>query len=100
MPELPTQKTRLDKVAALNGKQTDYKDNGPYRVPGLALRVSPSGNRSWIVTARRPGKKNPSRLTLADYRALSLTDARARALKSPAQLRYGGDPAPEKPKRR
>ncbi|WP_293951386.1 tyrosine-type recombinase/integrase [Sneathiella sp.] len=100
MPELPTQKTRLDKVAALNGRQTDYKDNGPYRVPGLALRVSPSGNRSWIVTARRPGKKNPSRFTLGDYRELSLTDARDRALKFKAQLREGGDPVLEKRKRR
>lgn len=100
MPELPTQKTRMDKVAALNGKQTDYTDSGPYRVPGLALRISPTGSRSWIVTARRPGKKNPSRFTLGDYRELSLSDARDKALQFKAQLREGGDPVLEKKKRR
>lgn len=100
MPELPLQKTNMDKIAALNGKQTDYTDSGPYRVPGLALRVSPTFKRSWVVTARRPGKKNPSRFTLGDYRELTLTEARDKALQFKAMLRDGFDPVMEKKKRR
>lgn len=100
MPELPTQKTLMDKIEALNGKQTNYSDTGPNRVPGLALRVSPTGKRSWIVIARRPGKKNSSRFTLGDYRELNLTDARNLALDFKAQLREGGDPVLDKQKRR
>ena len=100
MPELPTQKTLMDKIAALNGKQTDYTDSGGHRVPGLALRISPSGKRSWIVSARRPGKKNPSRFTLGDYREFTLTEARNKALEFKAQLRDGVDPVFDKKKRR
>jgi integrase len=99
MPSLP--KTNRDKLEAIGGKQTDYKDSDPRRgVRGLALRVSPSGHKSWIVTARRPGKKNPSRFTIGDPRNLDLKDARDKALIFKADLREGIDPVLEQRIRR
>jgi integrase len=100
MPDLPTQKSSLSKLTAVDGKQTDYKDSGRDRVPGLVLRVSPTGSKTWALTARRPGYKNPSRFSLGDYRHLSLTDARAEAQDFKAMLRDGGDPLADRRKRR
>jgi integrase len=96
MAILPTNKAMRDKLEAPAGQQIDFKDSGDRRVPGLSLRVSPSGTKSWVVTARRPGKKNPSRYTLGSYRELDLTDARAKALKFKADLREGIDPVLER----
>lgn len=100
MPDLPSQKTKLDGLTAIDGKQTDYKDSGPNRVPGLVLRVSASGKRSWAITARRPGSKNPSRFTLGDYQHLTLTEARTKAQDFKAALRDGADPVAEVRERR
>ena len=100
MPSLPTNKPMRDKLTAPDGRQIDYTDSGDRRVPGLALRVAPSGRKSWIVTARRPGKKNPSRFTIGDYRELDLTDARDRAVQFKADLREGIDPVLERRIRR
>jgi integrase len=101
MPNLPeNKKTNMIKLAAIDGKQTDYKDSGRDRVSGLVLRVSPTGSKSWALTARRPGHKNPSRFTLGDYRYLTLTEARNKAHKFKADLRDGIDPIADKRKRR
>jgi integrase len=100
MPDLPTHKTKMSNVAAIDGKQTDYKDSGTHRVPGLMLRVSPSGTKSWVVTARRPGCKNPSRFTIGDFCHLTLTEARTKAQAFKAKLRDGADPVADKRKRR
>jgi integrase len=100
VPDLPPQKTSLSKLTAIDGKQTDYKDSGRDRVPGLVLRVSPTGSKAWALTARRPGNKNPSRFTLGDHRHLTLTEARAKAHDFKAALRDGGDPVADKRKRR
>jgi Arm DNA-binding domain len=35
-------------------------------VPGLGVRVSPSGRKAWFLVTRRPGK-NPSRVSLGDF---------------------------------
>ena len=51
--------------------QVDIFDRG---YPGLALRVSYGGNRSWVVFYRHGGRLR--RLRLGTYPALSLADAR------------------------
>jgi integrase len=100
MPNLPPQNTSLGKLTAIDGKQTDYKDNGRNRAPGLILRVSRTGRKTWALTARRPGHKNPSRFTLGDHRHLTLTEARTKAHDFKAVLRDGGDPVADKRQRR
>jgi integrase len=97
VPTIP-RKQRLDTLSV--PRQTDYRDDGPHRVPGLALRVSPSGVRSWIVMARRPGKSSSSRFKLGDLRDMTLTEARAAALDFKASLRDGIDPIARREQRR
>lgn len=97
MPLIPKGR-RLDLLIV--DQQTDFNDDGPNRVPGLALRVTPAGTRSWVVMARRPGKSAPSRFKLGDLRDLALSEARAAALSFKAQLRDGVDPIAERDKRR
>jgi integrase len=103
MPSLPTKKgskALRDKLTAPEGCQIDYLDAGDRRVPGLALRVSPGGRKNWVVMARRPGRKNPSRFIIADYREADLTDARDRAVRFKAALREGVDPVLQRCNRR
>jgi integrase len=48
-------------------------------VPGLAVRVLPSGVKSFVLVARFPGSRNPTRRALGAYGALSLEKARGKA---------------------
>lgn len=64
------------------------------KVPGLALRVSASGHRSWVVYYRHAGRLR--RLTLGPLSVLGLADARDRARSTRAAAHNGGDPAGEK----
>jgi integrase len=96
MPPLPSKKHLLDTLEAVGSRQTDYSDSGKHKVGGLSLRVSPTGKKSWVITARRPGAKNPSRFTLADYGDISLTEARDEARDFKEKLRKGIDPVAEK----
>ncbi len=88
----------MNALEAIASRQTDYSDSGPHKVVGLSLRVSPTGKKSWVITARRPGAKNPSRFTLGDYGDMTLTEARDAARDFKEQLRKNIDPVAEKQK--
>ena len=64
----------------------------PY--PGLALRVSETGSKSWTVLYRHRGRLR--RLTLGSAAVLTLADARERARKALIAARDGADPALDK----
>jgi integrase len=64
-------------------------------VPGLGVRVLPSGVKSFVLVARFPGSKNPTRRALGAYGALSLEDARTKARHWLDLLARGIDPAAE-----
>ena len=100
MPSLPANRALRDKLTAPGGRQIDFKDVGDRRVPGFALRVAPGGRKNWVVMARRPGRKNPSRFIIADYQEADLTDARDKAVRFKADLREGIDPILERRIRR
>lgn len=61
-------------LPAVPGKRMEYFDAS---VPGLALRVTPTGARSWSVLYRHRGRLR--RMTLGALDLLSLADARERA---------------------
>ncbi|WP_233863681.1 tyrosine-type recombinase/integrase [Paraburkholderia adhaesiva] len=63
-------------------------------VPGLALRVTYTGTRSWVVVKRASvgGKKKLHRETLGRYPQLSLEDARERAREILVLIEAGDDP--------
>jgi integrase len=71
--------------------QSEHFDSG---FPGLALRISYGGSRSWVYFYRTHGKQR--RLTLGAYPALSLAEARERWREARAAVERGDDPAAAK----
>jgi integrase len=71
------------------GERTDYFDE---TVPGLALRVTEQGRRSWsyLFTSPRDGKR--ARATIGTYPATSLAAARGKALEARGHVETGNDP--------
>jgi integrase len=61
-------------------------------VPGLALRVSPNGAKSYTVRGRVKGQASPLRITLGDATVMKLTDARQAASDALRAMRSGNDP--------
>jgi integrase len=64
------------------------------QVPGLGLRVTPTGTRIFVAQARVGGRKR--RITLGMAPAMTLAKARTEALHTLAELRSGKDPTHER----
>src|SRR5438105_2226128 len=81
------------RVAAIKPRslRLEYVDK---KVPGLALRVTATGAKSWTVRYRHRGRLR--RLTLGDLAVVSLADARERAREHLHDASKGNDPAAEK----
>jgi hypothetical protein len=89
MPRLAlTQKTIEATPLPVSCKSVDYFDQ---RMPGLVLRVSAGGTRSWNTIYRHEGRVR--RLTLGRYPIISLEDARMRAREVLCEVTRGKDPA-------
>jgi integrase len=91
----PTQKRRLTELFIRKAKPRD----SAYLVwdekqGGLALRVQPTGSRSWVVVYSRQGR--PRWLHLGKADAIGLADARMLAAKAMLAVAQGQDPAAEK----
>jgi integrase len=68
----------------------DYPDS---QVPGLALRVTAAGHRSFVLVARYPlNPKNPTRRAIGDYGAVTLDKARETARDWTALIHKDIDP--------
>jgi integrase len=78
------------------GKTYDVTDA---QVPGLAVRVMPSGQRTFVFVGRFPGHPNPTRRRLGTYGALSLEKAREKARKWSELITKGVDPVSEQRRR-
>jgi len=72
----------------LGRKSVDYFDR---RMPGLVLRVSAGGTKSWNAVYRHHGRAR--RLTLGRYPIIALDDARNRAREALCTVSRGVDPA-------
>jgi integrase len=76
--------------AAAPGRREEYLDG---LLPGLALRVTDRGNKSFVLIARFPLKpKNPTRRSLGNYGELTLETAREKARAWLTLIRRGVDP--------
>ena len=73
-------------------------DDGVVR--SLKARVMPSGEISFVLVARYPGSKNPTRRSLGMYGELTLEEARAKAREWRELLRKGVDPNAEEHRHR
>jgi integrase len=87
----------LGKKPAKPGKTYDVPDA---IVPGLAVRVMPTGRRSFVLVTRFPGRTNPTRRSLGAYGAITLDMARERARVWLDLIRRGIDPQVEEERRR
>src|SRR5262245_25319713 len=73
--------------------RTDFTDPD---VKGLALRVTPNGSKSWSYSYRRQSDGRKRRITLGEFPAISLHQARTKASGHRATVADGADPASEK----
>jgi integrase len=62
-------------------------------VPNMAIRVTDSGAKSFVLIARFPGSDNPTRRALGTYGAITLDSARDMARQWLDDIRHGIDPA-------
>ncbi len=69
-------------------------------VPGLGVRVMPSGHKTFVLVTRFPGSRNPVPRALGAYGALTLAEARAKARDWLEMIAKGRDPAREKERQR
>jgi hypothetical protein len=79
------------------GKHYDRWDD---RVPGFGVRVSETGRLTFVLMARYPGSKNPTRRALGEYGALTLEQARTKARHWLELLRRGVDPREDEDRKR
>lgn len=70
-------------------RQVEYRDD---KQPGLSLRVSPGGKKSWTMRYRTHAGEQ-RRLTLGQHPAVTLSQARDLARKATALVADGEDPA-------
>jgi integrase len=84
-----TDRTLKGLKPAAAGKHYDRMDS---TVPGLGVRVSDTGRRTFILIARFPGTDNPTRRALGEYGALTLEKARAKGREWRELIAKGIDP--------
>jgi integrase len=87
----------LEKRPADPGKTYDVSDG---EVRGLAVRVMPSGDCTFVLVTRFPGAKNPTRRALGRYGELTLEQAREKARSWRDLVKRGIDPAHEEERER
>jgi integrase len=79
------------KRAADTGKRLDVSDA---TLPGLRLRLTPSGGRSWVLACRDPlGRMR--RFPLGEHPTMGVAEARDAARAMRADVRKGADPVAE-----
>jgi integrase len=83
--------------AAQSGQRYEVADTV---VPGLVLRVTDRGTKSFALVTRYPGSDNPTRRSLGEYGAIGLAEARTKARRWIETIRAGRDPRDEEEKRR
>jgi integrase len=91
MPKRALTAAAIDRLKPPASGQVEHFDAG---FPGLALRISYGGGRSWVYFYRQGGKQR--RLTLGTYPALGLAEAREAWRTAKAAVDRGEDPAAAK----
>ena len=83
----------INKDATADGKRRELADAG---CPGLRIRITPSGNRSWILGVRDK-LGNARRFPLGNFPGMGLADAREAARDMHHKVKRGGaDPIADK----
>jgi integrase len=91
---MPTIKFTVRSLDALKPPATGRVEYWDADVPGLGLRMSDRGRKTWTLLYRAGGRQR--RFTLGTYPALPLADARDKAKDALRAVAHGKDPAAEK----
>jgi integrase len=91
--DLTDRKVKSLKANAKLADKAGHYDTWDAVVPGLGVRTSASGRRTFVLMARYPGSRNPTRRALGVYGELSLEQARKKARDWLELIRKGIDPA-------
>jgi integrase len=96
-PEMPKTEHRKNLTPTLISGLKPAPDGTRYQVmdaqvPGFGVRVTDTGNRTFILRTRYPGTSSPSRREIGNCADISLTDAREKARKWRSMVRQGIDP--------
>jgi integrase len=98
---MPREKLTDLKVKALKpapaGKRYDLMDA---IVPGLGVRVTDKGQRTFVLVTRYPGSFSPTRRALGEYGKIGLEEARQKARHWHELISKGVDPAKEADRQR
>jgi integrase len=90
MKQILTDRFIKSRKAAPGGRRLDYPDA---IVPGLALRVTDRGHKSFVLIGRFPLRpEHPTRRALGDYGVISLEQARQKAREWLELIQKGIDP--------
>lgn len=81
----------VEKMKSPANGQVDHYDAG---FPGLALRISHGGARTWTYKLRAHGRQR--KMTLGTYPAMTLAEARTAWREAKAAVDRGEDPASTK----
>lgn len=87
------------RVAALKAEAGQRLEVWDARQPGLCLRVTDSGVKTWVYRYRAVDGRQP-RFTIGKLPAITLKDARDRAADLAREVAKGGDPATDRRKAR
>ena len=100
---MPTEKLTAKRVeTAKPSADKDRVDIFDAITPGLSLRITKSGSKSWVVNYRSPverdrrGQSKVKRFTLGKYPRLSLVNAREEASAVMRKIAEGDDPQKER----
>lgn len=88
------------KLAAFRARPGERPELMDTASPGLGVRVSETGTRTFFLRARFPGSANPVRRSLGTYPAMPLAEARAKAAEWRVMLKRGIDPRDEEQRQR
>jgi integrase len=69
-------------------------------VPGFGVRITDKGNKSFVLIARYPGSRNPTRRALGDYGVIPLDKARSKARDWLELIHQGVDPETQEQRQR
>ena len=89
MPKVALTDRFVAHAKAQGVRQLDYFDE---TIPGLALRVSSAGRKTWTFHYTSPKDDKRARLTLGTYPATTLASARGLAIEARGTIEKGTDP--------
>jgi integrase len=84
--DLDFKKRTIDALPLPAAGRAEYKDT---KAPGLYLRVSSTGSKSFSFVGRAKGSSRPERLTLGKYPVVTPDQARTRAIQLAGKLSEG-----------